>query len=251
MKMTGWIIFVLLWATVAVAAEITIVTEILPPWQTTDGKDVGGIATEVVEATLREADVEGKARAYPWARAYRMAQQKPNVLIYSMVRTPEREKLFKWVGVIGEVKEHFFKMANREDIRLVAIDDAKKYLTIVPRDDFRHDFLVNRGFKAPAVFLLVNRQDQALRMLYAGRTDLVIDDELTLAYELRHLKLDPGKIETALYVPEMSVDFEMAFSKQTPDHLVKQIQSALAAIKAKGIYHNIMKWHEMPEYLTE
>ena len=251
MKMTGWIIFVLLWATVAVAAEITIVTEILPPWQTTDGKDVGGIATEVVEATLREADVEGKARAYPWARAYRMAQQKPNVLIYSMVRTPEREKLFKWVGVIGEVKEHFFKMANREDIRLVAIDDAKKYLTIVPRDDFRHDFLVNRGFKAPAVFLLVNRQDQALRMLYAGRTDLVIDDELTLAYELRHLKLDPGKIETALYVPEMSVDFEMAFSKQTPDPLVKQLQSALEAIKAKGIYHNIMKWHEMPEYLTE
>lgn len=251
MKITGWIISVLLWATVSAAAEITIVTEILPPWQTTNGKDVGGIATEVVEATLRQADVEGKARAYPWARAYRMAQQKPNVLIYSMVRTPEREKRFKWVGVIGEVKEHFFKMAHREDIRLVTIDDAKKYLTVVPRDDFRHDFLVNRGFKDPAAFNLVNRQDQALRMLYAGRTDLVIDDELTLAYELRYLKLDPGKIKNALYVPEMSVDFEMAFSKQTPDYLVKQIQSALEAIKAKGIYHTIMKWHEMPEYLTK
>ncbi len=251
MKKTGWIILILLWATVAAAAEITIVTEILPPWQTTDGKDVGGIATEVVEATLREADVEGRPRAYPWARAYRMAQQKPNVLIYSMVRTPERENLFKWVGVIGSVREHFFKMADREDIRLTTINDAKKCLTTIPRADFRHDFLVNRGFKTPGAFHLVNSQDQALRMLYAGRTDLVMDDELTLAYELRHLKLDPGKIETALYVPEMSVDFEMAFSKQTPDRLVKQLQSALEAIKAKGIYHNIIKWHEMPEQLTK
>ena len=251
MKITGWIICVLLWATVAAAGEITIVTEILPPWQTTDGKDVGGIATEVVQATLRAADVEARVQAYPWARAYRMAQHQPNVLIYSMVRTPEREHLFKWVGVIGSVKEHFFQMADRKDIRLSTIATAKKFLTIIPRDDFRHEFLLNHGFQEVAAFHLVNSQDQALRMLYAGRGDLILDDELTLAYELRHLKLDPNKIKTALYVPEMSVDFEMAFSKQTPDRLVQKLQAGLEAIKANGLYHNIMKWHEMPAYLTE
>ena len=251
MKFIGWIIFFLLWVTAAAADEITVVTEILPPWQTYDGREIGGIATEVVEATLREADVEAKVKAYPWARAYRIARQEPNVLIYSMVRTPEREHLFKWVGVIGSVKEHFFQMANRTDIRLSTIADAKQYLTIIPRDDFRHEFLTGQGFKEKKAFHLVNRQDQALRMLYAGRGDLVLDDELTLAYELRRLKLDLNKIKKTLFIPEMSVDFEMAFSRQTPDHLVQKIRDGLAAIKARGLYNDIMKWHEIPEHLTD
>jgi polar amino acid transport system substrate-binding protein len=247
MRYSGWIIFLLLWASLAAAGDITIVTEILPPWQTTDGRTVGGIATEIVEAALREADLEAHIEVYPWSRAYRLALEKPNVLIYSIIRTPERENQFKWVGVIGSVKEHFFHMAEREDIRLSNIKDAKKFLTIIPRDDFRHQFLVSRGFKEKIAFHLVNKQEQALRMLYAGRGDLILDDELTLAYELRQFKLDPNKIQTGMYVPEMSVDFEMAFSKQTPDSLVQQLRDGLAAIKTKGLYREIMQWHELPE----
>ncbi len=251
MQKAGLLIFLLFYVSVASADEITIVTEVLPPWQIEDGNDVGGIATEVVRATLREIDVEAKIRFYPWARAYRMALKDKNVLIYSLIRTSERENLFKWVGVIGSVKEHFFHMANRNDIRLTNVDSAKKYITIIPRDDFRHQFLLNRGFKENLSFHLVNRQENALRMLYAGRGDLVLDDELTLAYELRQLKLDPGKIEMAIYIPEMSVDFEMAFSRRTPDSLVKKFQNGLERIKSKGLFHDIMTWQEMPPYISD
>jgi len=82
-------------------------------------------------------------------------------------------------------------------------------------------------------------------MLYAGRGDLILDDELTLAYELRQFKLDPAKIKTAIYIPEMSVDFEMAFSKQTPDSLVARVRVGLETIKTNGLYHEIIKWHEL------
>lgn len=251
MKTTGWFMLICLCATVAAAEEITIVTEVLPPWQTAAGNEVGGIATEVVEATLREIKVAANIRIYPWARAYRMALRDKNVLIYSLIRTPERETLFKWVGIIGSVKEHFFQMTARQDINLPTVSAAKAYLTIIPREDFRHQFLVRQDFKENLSFHLVNDQAQALRMLYAGRGDLVLDDELTLAYELRHLKLDPRKIKKGLFIAEMSVDFEMAFSKKTPDHLVKKFQAGLEAIKRKGIYENIMTWHEFPESLTE
>jgi polar amino acid transport system substrate-binding protein len=142
-------------------------------------------------------------------------------------------------------------MASRTDIQLPTIDAASKYLTVIPRDDFRHQFLINRGFKEGRAFHLVNQQTQALRMLYAGRADLILDDELTLAYEIRQLKLDPGKIKKALYVPEMSVDFEMAFNRKTPDVLVQKVRDGLAKIKANGLYHAIMKWHEIPEHLTD
>jgi len=245
MKKIGLIVFILLWASLAGADEITVVTEILPPWQTTDGTTVSGIATEIVEAALRQADVDFHIEVYPWTRAYRMALEEPNVLIYSIVRTPERENLFKWAGVIGAVKEHFFHLANRDDIRLTTVEEAKKYLTIIPRDDFRHQFLVSRGFKEKRSLHLVNRQEQALRMLYAGRGDLILDDELTLAYELRQFKLDPSKIKIAIYIPEMSVDFEMAFSKQTPENMVARVRAGLATIKGNGLYHEIIKWHDL------
>ena len=49
----------------------------------------------------------------------------------------------------------------------------------------------------------------------------------------------------------MSIEFEMAFSLQTPDHLVKKLQAGLEKIKANGRYHDIMRWHEIPTYLTE
>jgi len=251
MKKEGLIIFLLLWTGLAAAAEITVVTEILPPWQTTDSKGVGGIATKVVDAALRSAKLAAHIQPYPWARAYRIALRKPNVLIYSIIRTPEREKLFKWVGVIGSVREHFFHMADRKDINLTSIDAARKYLIVLPRDDYRHQFLAKRDFKEGRSIHLVNQQDQALRMLYAGRADLILDDELTLAYELRQLRLDPGKIEAAIYIPEMSVDFEMAFSRQTPDNLVQKVRDGLDTIKANGLYHDIMKRHEITEQLRE
>jgi len=163
MKKISLIICVLLWTSLAGAEEITVVTEILPPWQTTDGRTVSGIATEIVEAALREADVEFHIEVYPWSRAYRLAMEKPNILIYSIIRTQERENLFKWAGVIGSVKEHFFHLANRDDIRLSNVQDAQKYLTIIPRDDFRHQFLVSKGFQEKLSFHLVNQQEQALR----------------------------------------------------------------------------------------
>jgi len=247
----GCVVLILLRPLNAAAEKITVVTEILPPWQTTDGRDVGGIATEVVEAALRAADIEFSIHAYPWARAYRIALDEPNVLIYSMIRTPEREPLFKWVGVIGSVKEYFFRLAGRKDIQLTGIEAASKYLSIIPRDDYRHQFLAAKGFKVGRSIHLVNRQEQALRMLYAGRGDLVLDDELTLAYELRQFNLSPDKIKTALYIPEMSVDFEMAFNRRTRTPLAQKVRAGLAAIKANGLYRDIMKWHEIPDHVTD
>ena len=247
MKRRLWILLMLLWASAAPAAELTVVTEIQPPWQTDNGRYVGGIATEVVEATLREADIEAEIQIYPWTRAYRIALKKPNVLIYSMIRNPVREPLFKWVGVIGSVSVYFYRTAKRADIRLDRVDAARRYLTIVPRDDFRHQFLVEKGFKKGRSIHLVNRQEQALRMLYAGRGDLILSDELTLAYELRQFKLDPEKLEKTIHIPEMSFDFEMACSKQTPDSLVNKLKAGLKAIKANGLYHDIMRWHEIPD----
>ena len=190
------------------AESIHIVTEILPPWQTLHDEQLGGIATQVVKATLEEVDIDYDIMIYPWARAYKLALEEENVLIYSIVRTQAREPLFHWVGVIGRIQEHFYKDAGRHDIQVQVLEDARKYTIITPRQDFRHQFAEKHGFN----IYLVNNQMQALKMLLSGRGDLVLDDELTLSYELGQLNLNPDKIQKVLFVPELAIDFEMALS---------------------------------------
>jgi len=218
------------------AESVHMVTEILPPWQIQQDGQVDGIATQVVKAAAKEAQVNYDIKVYPWARAYKLALEEENVLIFSIVRTREREPLFKWVGVIGSIQEHFYRHAKRDDIHLQVLEDARKYTIAVPREDVRHQFLKKHNFNV----YLVSNQAQALKMLLAGRGDLVLDDEMTLGYELRQLDLNPDSIQKVLFVPELSIDFEMAFSRKTEDALVQKLRRGLVAIKQKGIFSRIM-----------
>jgi len=218
------------------AESVHMVTEILPPWQIQQDGQVDGIATQVVKAAAKEAQVNYDIKVYPWARAYKLALEEENVLIFSIVRTREREPLFKWVGVIGSIQEHFYRHAKRDDIQLQVLEDARKYTIAVPREDVRHQFLKKHNFNV----YLVSNQAQALKMLLAGRGDLVLDDEMTLWYELRQLDLNPDSIQKVLFIPELSIDFEMAFSRKTEDALVQKLRRGLVAVKQKGIFSRIM-----------
>jgi hypothetical protein len=66
-------------------------------------------------------------------------------------------------------------------------------------------------------------------------------------YELRQLNLNPDSIQKVLFVPELSIDFEMAFSRKTEDALVQKFRRGLVAVKQKGIYSRIMNPHRTSE----
>lgn len=80
---------------------LKIVTEYLKPYQikNEDGS-LGGYGTDIVQALLTLTNKKADIAVLPWARAYRMALNEPNVLIFSIARTPHRENLFQWIGTI-------------------------------------------------------------------------------------------------------------------------------------------------------
>lgn len=54
---------------------------------------IEGFSTEIVRTFLKELNKEHLAiQMQPWARAYLTAQERPNVLLYTMARSPAREK---------------------------------------------------------------------------------------------------------------------------------------------------------------
>ena len=197
-----------------------------------------GPANEIVETTLKRAGfTDTSIGLYPWARAYDMALQEPNVLIYLIARTPARETQFKWVGEFVHVEYHLYKLRDQKDIVVRNLQDAKNYTIGVMRDDVRHQYLQAQGFGKLVVSSLVadnfkklvNRQVQLLPMSETGALQLCEDTGIACA-----------NLEKVFTLDAMTTGLYMAYSKSTPDDVVARTAAAFAKLKADGTVARLM-----------
>jgi polar amino acid transport system substrate-binding protein len=202
------------------------------------GGKVVGAASAVVEATLRRAGLDDyRMGLYPWARAYDMALQEPNVLIYLIARTPEREALFKWAGEITRIEYHFYKLRDRKDIVVHNLQDAKNYSVGVLRDDFRYQYLQAQGFRKVVVSAqnadnfrkLLNQQVQLVPL--PERDAIQLSESAGIGYSRLEKVLTLDGLVTGLY---------MAYSRTTDDEIVARSRAAFDRLKAEGVVTKLM-----------
>ncbi|WP_413042729.1 substrate-binding periplasmic protein [Pseudomonas sp. YJ42] len=227
------------------AHAITAVTEELPPYNMTiDGK-LTGMGTEVVEAVLEELGETARIQSMPWARAYDIALNTENVLIYSIARTPQREALFKWVGVIAPTRWYLFSLPGMH-FNLKSLEDAKQYQIATVKEDVGEQYLISNGFAVGRNLQSSNKYEHNYQKLKAGRVDLWISNELNAHYLVRQGSGNPNEAA----VPQLSLDdlggtngLCLAFSRKTSDERVEQFRQALARVRADGRYDAIAaKW---------
>ena len=222
------------------AQEITVVTEEFPPFNYLENEEITGISTEVVRATLTKAGIQAEVRMYPWARAYWMASEQPNVLIYTLARTPDREDLFTWIGpIVPPIKAALFKLTTRTDIVMTSLEDAKQYRIGVIRDDGGHQMLLQYGFENEKNVFPVAQGEQNLKKLLAGRIDLFFSENLFVTMKMKTLGLPLDQVEEAFLV--MEIENYMAFSKQTADTVVERVGTAFEQIRAEGTVTTIVE----------
>jgi polar amino acid transport system substrate-binding protein len=229
----------------AATDEIRIVTEELPPYNMTQDGRLTGMSTEVVQAVLKEVGVQAGIQSMPWARAYDIALNSENVLIYSITRTAQREKLFKWVGVIVPTRWYLFSRPG-SNIHLDNLDDARKYQIATVNEDAGEQYLVSHGFAIGKNLQSSNKYEHNYEKLKLGRVDLWISIELNALYLIRQAGDDPDRtVERALNMPGLGGEYglNMAFSLRTPDALVERFRKGLETIRKNGTYDAILrKW---------
>jgi ABC-type amino acid transport/signal transduction systems, periplasmic component/domain len=235
-----------LWPAMPATSPLTVVTEDLPPLNYQDNGKVSGIATEIVAATLRKAGIDATPRIYPWARAISMAELQENVLIYSIARIPEREKRFQWIGPLFPFSESIYKLKQRQDIQLATLEQAKQYQLGVIRGYAVHEMLKREGFVDNVNLQLAKDQEQNLRKLFSGKTDLLVGSALDLRWRLQHHP-EIGHFEDlarALYLEQSFTHVYMAFGLKTRPELVARLRHAFEQIQADGTLDQILgKYH--------
>ncbi|MGL6041304.1 MAG: substrate-binding periplasmic protein, partial [Deefgea sp.] len=109
------------------AIELPAFTENLPPLNYEENGIAQGYSVELLQAIANEAGMKINIQVMPWARAYQTALVTPNALLFTLVRNPERENLFLWIGPIAKRKVFLFKLSQRNDITVAELSAAKKY----------------------------------------------------------------------------------------------------------------------------
>lgn len=233
-----FVFIVIFTVNVAFAAmpKISITTEHWPPYnyQQADGT-ISGSATEKIRQIFDTAEIDYTIKLYPWARAYHLTANEQNTAIYSIIRSPNREKQFQWVCPLFEQEQlYFVTLAKRHDVVLQQLSDAKNYAISTTRDEFDHEFLLHNGFIEKQHFNLTADDLTNIRKLLMGRTDLIVSTKATLK---RHMTQLGSSLKQVKFLIPLTDNHKhpicLALGLKTPKAVTQKLQKALNNINLK------------------
>jgi polar amino acid transport system substrate-binding protein len=233
--------------------ELRIITEVYPPYNFVDkNNNVTGQSTEIVQAILEKTGTQANIEVMPLSEGLAIAEKGPDVVIYSLNRTPQRENLFKWVGPIGFYEQAFYAKKG-STLAINQLEDAKKVDKIgVYEGDAGAQFLASQGFTNLDYSLT---DAEALKKLMDGEVQLWLGNKDGLAITAAEAGVNPDDL-VMMPTVVIEADLYIAFSKDVPDSTVAAWQNALDALKSekdidnKTVYEKIMAKYSDPEYIN-
>lgn len=234
------------------AQSLTAFTEPLPPLNYQINGKVTGFSSDLLDLMASETGLSINKQILPWTRAMAMVGRQENALIYSLVRTPERESLFQWIGPISPRRIILYKFSNRPDIVIKKFDDLRRYRIGSANESAATRQLQAKGFvidnqgaaTSPGLDIGVNDETN-MRKFIAKRFDLLVSLDWAAAHNGRLAGLKQGEIEPTWILDE-SLNYWYGASLNTDANLVKKLNTALQKIKDDGRYAQL-KQRYMPK----
>jgi len=225
------------------SAELTILTENLPPLNYLEGGVLVGPSVEIVKEIQKRVGSSEEIKVYPWARAYKMALEHDNVVLFGMTHTKVREDIFKWVGPLA-TKRDILVAKKDSGIVINSLKDAKKVKRIgTLRDDTRERLLKSHGFTN---LESVSDEQKNAQKLVLGRIELWTYKKPGLRTVCELTGVDYNELEEVYHLRK--VELMIAFSKKTSDSIVKKWRDAFNEMLADGTIMQIRKkWNDKLE----
>lgn len=221
------------------ADDIRIVTAEEPPTNFTQDGQVTGIVADVVNAILGTLHQDAAIAVLPWARAYHLALNEPNVVIFTAGRTRERiDHGFHFVGPVTTRRHTLYARAGQA-FEIAGIEDISRLKLRIGamRGDWRGMYFREKGIDVEDV----SSHLQALKMLLHKRIDFFVSSDLELGALLRTAGVERRQVEPAWVFQER--DAFIMLSKGTPAETVTRWQEAFAALRGTDFFERTArKW---------
>ncbi len=204
-----------------------------PPYSYQENGIAKGLSVDVLVEILKRAGMEQSRKdiiIMAWSRAYRETLRHKNTLLFSTVRTPYRESLFKWVGPIGVSRQ--VVVARRDNSAALSEGaDFNQYRYGVMKNSSGEQRMMAKGVD-PSRFIYVNTLESAAKLLKRGRYDAMVFDQAVANWIFRSLHYRPAAFKI-IYAFE-DLEYYFAFNKETDQSLIDLMQNTLDEIRADG-----------------
>ncbi len=237
----GLLFSILLLLNNAHAKKINIVTEHLAPFQIVQENAIGGLATEMIVATLQEANISYQITAHPWSISYNRALKEKNTCIYSLVHIPQRTALFQWIGHIATSSTSLYSEKN-SPITIENLTQAKDYKIAVIKDDVAHHYLLSKGFVENRNLYVMSNNDALLELLEKPNRhiDLIVMNDKLLNSRLDDSD-DLSKYKNVFRFSDYKLDFYFACSLKTEEPIVTELINAMKNLEQQGVFAEIKR----------
>jgi len=216
--------------------HIQIVTEDWPPFNyALPNGQIGGISSVKVKQIFAMADIPYTITLHPWLKAFEQAKNNQNVMIYSILRSKEREDQFKWICPLTQpVTLFYFSLSHRDDIDLVSLRDIDQYTIGVTASEYSHHFLQKKISKDDSNIRMSNSSPDNLQKLLTGEVDIIIETLPSIKLRLKAVGKDYSAVKSIIEVRNDDISPNcMAFGLKTSDEIVERVRRALLRLNAQ------------------
>lgn len=210
--------------------HLTYLTEEWAPFNYLENGSASGISVDILEAVFRDIGVN-RTRAdvhiVPLADGFEATQNGTSTVLFSIVRSQEREPFYKWAGPFTKARFVIFAPISR-NISIASTEDLKLYRIGAVRGTIENSLLTSRGVNASQI---VNGKDpeDLLRMLEREEIDLWAMGDLAGQHQIAKTAADPNAYEIVFTLDE--IEFYYIFSRDVPDTLVSAFQQGLDTVR--------------------
>ncbi|MFH0761120.1 MAG: transporter substrate-binding domain-containing protein [Bacteroidota bacterium] len=219
---------------------VTIYTEENPPqnYRKDDGS-ITGSSVEIVEALMDVIEREEPVNMTTWNDAYEQALLAPNSMVFSTVRTAERDTLFEWIGPVCK-RNYCFYVRSNGTVSISSIEEAKGLSSIgVPDGWAAVDELEELGFTNITTY---GTPEKVFQKLMDGKVDAAVLNDIAIKYLAVETGYAPEDVTFKLLLS--SGQSYLAFSKDTKTEYIQEWQQALTTIMNNGNFAGIWeKWY--------
>lgn len=211
-------------------AQLNYLTEEWAPFNYLEDGNVTGISVDILEKVFQNIGVNrsrADVRIVPLAEGFQIAQNNTSTVLFSIVRTPEREPLYSWAGPFTRASFVLYAPMS-SNITISSAEDLNQYRIGAVQSSIENEILASQGVNKSQI---VNGQtpEELLSMLENGQIDLWATGDLAGRHQMLKTAEDPNAYEIVYTLSEN--DFYYIFSKDVPDTLVSAFEQAIETVR--------------------
>lgn len=201
-----------------------------------------GLTVDIMEEIKKYLNLDIETEVMPWARSYKVAQEEPNVILFTASKTQDRiDQGFNFVGP-ATTRKYILWARKGSDYNIDSIEDIKnQHLKIgTMRGDWREKYFEDLGFDVH------NEVDHKMNFinLLEGNIDLWALSDLEVPFDAKREGASMDDIEIAFVFREASS--YIMFSEGTSEEIIEEWRGAFEEIQETDFFDIASeKWSEI------